>query len=416
VKRPSDFATLVHSGFEIVSAIWNSLAWPRNATEKDMQRLLTSGITARADIEFTTRCNLGCVYCLSRLPSYSGIDLDVAYLDGIVESLRQRKALTVGVSGHGETTTVRDWHLHCDRLLNSGFDLYLSTNLCRDLSDAEIDTLARFQVIQVSCDTSDQKLFKELRRGGDLRTLLFNMNRIRGRAVQLGERIPIFWWHCVVSDRTVWKLREHVGVGLSEGVKLFNFINLAKNPEIDCDDVNLIADMPREDLDRLPEHFNSIFELIRRNGAHYICDSLLERLTEKLREPVAEESDEEGRHFSRQEPGMTRDCIDPWSYIKVSASSAVIPCCRAAEPIGMLSEGQPLHELVNNRHMKAVRRTLLTGKLKEICLTCNIRGWTSIEHLRFKVAMFVRFGKLLPFLHRRGVLLPLAQRLRRESS
>jgi hypothetical protein len=414
MKRPPDLATLAHSAFDLFSAAWNRFAWPRNSTESDLEPLLTSDVTARADIEFTTRCNLGCVYCVSRLPSYQGIDLDFAYLDGVAESLRNRKIVTLGVSGHGETTTVRDWHVQCNRLLNMGLDLYLSTNLSRDLSEDEVDTLSRFQVIQVSCDTSDQKLFKELRRGGDFRTLLANMSRIRGRAVQQGVRIPVFWWHCVVSDRTVWKLEEHVGVGLAAGVKMFNFINLAKNPDVKCDEVNLIADMPDDDLKRLPDHFRGIFELIRKNHAHYICDSLLERLTEKLRQPEIGEAEDDGRHFSKQEPGMTRDCIDPWSYIKVQASSALVPCCRAIEAIGMLSDGEPLHQLINNREMREFRRTLLTGRLQNICLSCNIRGWTRIEHLRFKVAMFKRFGKALPALHRSGLLLPLAQRLRQQ--
>lgn len=190
-----DVSRLLHSSLDIASGVWNRFVWPLRTTRGGVGELLQSDITARADIEFTTSCNLGCAYCVSRLPSYSGIDLAPAYLDGIVESLRSRGVLTVGVSGHGETTTVRDWHLYCNRILESQFDLYLSTNLSRELSGEEIETLSRFQVIQVSADTSDLKLFKELRRGGDFRTLLYNMSRIRGRAVQHGGRVPVFWWH-----------------------------------------------------------------------------------------------------------------------------------------------------------------------------------------------------------------------------
>lgn len=158
-------------------------------------------------------------------------------------------------------------------------------------------------------------------------------------------------------------------------------------------DVKLITDMPKDELVRLPEHLNRIFELIRKSHSDYICDSLLERLAEKLREAESAPELEGGRHYSMQQPGMTRDCIDPWSYAKVMASSAVVPCCRAAEPVGLLSEGRPLHEIVNDRQMMEFRRTLLTGELRDLCLSCNIRGWTSIEKLRFKVAMFSRFGK-----------------------
>jgi len=407
-----DASRMMYSALELASHAWNRFVWTRRATRGGIDDLLRSDVTARADIEFTTRCNLACVYCVSRLPSYSGSDLDSAYLEGIVQSLKPRGVLTIGVSGHGETTMMRDWHLHCNELLDNQFDLYLSTNLSRELSDEEVDTLSRFQLIQVSTDTSDAGLFKELRRGGDFRTLLYNMNRIRGRAVRSRARVPVFWWHCVVSDRTVWKLEEHVGVGLSAGVKLFNFINLAKHPDMECDEVNLITDMPRDQLERLPEHFHRVFDLIRSNGGDYICDSLLERLEEKLSDPISPEPRNIERHFSLQQPGTTRDCIDPWSYAKVMSSGAVVPCCRTTCSVGLLSDGRQLHELLNDAPMREFRRSLLTGALHKDCLTCNIRRWTSIDKLRFKVAMFLRFNKYLRLFHRSGLLLPLVQKLR----
>jgi len=376
--------------------------------------LLASPMTARADIEFTTRCNLRCVYCASLLPGYEGNDLDLSLLDPFVAGLQRRQVLIVGVSGHGETTTVRDWHRHCDKMLDRGCRLYLSTNLARELSDDEAAVLSRFAIVQVSCDTSDLKLFKELRRGGDFRTLLYNMGNIRRQALKAGRKPPEFWWHCVVSDRTVEHLDEHVAMGLAEGVRLFNFINLVKHADLaDCP-VGLISEMPGEELERLPAHFRRIFTMIRAQGATYICDSLLERLSERLDAcPPSDPSPEYGRHYSLQGSDRTRDCLDPWWYVKLAAGGEILPCCRTTEPIGKLAEASGPAQIANNAAVRRLRESLLTGRLPEVCRTCNIRGWTSLDELRGKVALFITLSPVLGLLHRTGLLLPILQRMRR---
>jgi MoaA/NifB/PqqE/SkfB family radical SAM enzyme len=81
-----------------------------------------------ASIEFTTRCNLRCVYCASVLPGYKGQDLNLAEFDQLIMDLKKRKVRTVLANGHGETTLVKDWHLYCGKLLDAGFRLHLITN------------------------------------------------------------------------------------------------------------------------------------------------------------------------------------------------------------------------------------------------------------------------------------------------
>jgi len=83
--------------------------------------------------------------------------------------------------------------------------------------------------------------------------------------------------------------------------------------------------------------------------------------------------------------------------------------------VGSLEDGRKLDSILTNSEMMDFRESLLTGKLKELCRTCNIRGWTEIEKLRFKVSLFLKFGKFLPVLHKWGILLPLLQRLRRSA-
>ena len=90
-----------------------------------------------------------------------------------------------------------------------------------------------------------------------------------------------------------------------------------------------------------------------------------------------------------------------------------MPCCRTVRPVGFLSDGLKLDDILNNSEMMRFRESLLTGDLKDVCRTCNIRGWTEIDKLEFKVNLFLKFGKYLPVLHRWGILLPLLHRWRR---
>jgi len=301
-------------------------------------------------------------------------------------------------------------------MLDQGLQLYISSNLAREFSEEEVHTLSRFRIVQTSCDTVDPRLFRELRRGGDFRNLIHNMSRIRACAVKDGRRPPDFWWHCVLSDKTIWRLEQYVCYGLAEGVSLFNFINLVKHEDIAAmKSVMHITELPPDRLREVLPLFANVFRIIRKHGATYICDSLFESVNDRVQ---SDRSDGDSSlplpaHATRQAPGMTRDCVDPWIYAKVAADGGIIPCCRWDRSLGTLSDGDSMLDILNNPRMKAFRGQLLTGRLEDVCRTCNIRGWTSIEILKLKVGLFLRFGRFVPLVHKLGILLPLLYRLRR---
>jgi len=104
-------------------------------------------------------------------------------------------------------------------------------------------------------------------------------------------------------------------------VRLFNFINLVSHSGLEECPVGLITDMPRDDLERLPAHFDRIFHMIKSNGGSYICDSLMERLGEKLDSHEAKARVEcDSRQYAMQPQGITRDCLDPWTHFKVASN------------------------------------------------------------------------------------------------
>lgn len=388
--------------------------WIRSVLGSTEEELLCSDFTAKAEIEFTSRCNLRCVYCYSLNPLHEGSDLDPELLDPIVDSLRRRGVLSVGVSGGGETTIVKDWHHYCDTMMDDGLDLFITTNLARELSDAEARTFARFSIVQVSVDTADAKLFKKLRRGGDLRTILYNMAKIRAQALKLDIKGPLFWWNAVVNDLTVNGLEDYVRFGLGQGVKHFNFLGMFSHQSSGETQVRPLKDLPKDDLLSIPPLLERVFNVVRKGGGSFVGRSVLEEVRGILEEEKGRAVDDGGSSSRRmQRSGMTRDCLDPWVYIKIAGDSSLKPCCATGESLGFLNRGDRFEDMVNNDLMREYRKGLLTGNLRSICRTCQLKGWTDIETLRLKVRLASAARGVLTALHRQGLLMPLLYRWRR---
>jgi len=378
------------------------------------EKLLTSDFTARAELELTTHCNLRCVYCRGSEPW--GADMDLQYLPSIIDTLKHRGVLAVGVSGNGETLSIKDWRTHCDRMLDEGLNLFVTTNLARELSDEEAATLGRFIIVRVSCDTVRPWLFKRLRRGGDLKMLLYNMAKIRSLAITLGRKPPTFWWNAVVTRQTVFYLEEYVAFGLSVGVKHFCFMELCGPPPVDegLEPVNHVTDMPLEELQRVPDLFQRVFAMIRENGGSFICNAVMDSVNERLQGGLSgTRTVDESIPRVPNVNGFTRNCLDPWIYARVSVDTSVKPCCITDEPMGFLNRGPSLEEILNSDAIKSYRSGILTGKLMPACRMCPNRGWTEIEKLYLKVLALSWAREVLTPLQRLGILLPLLHRWRR---
>jgi hypothetical protein len=385
----------------------------RKAILEKQEDLLKSSLTLRAEIEFTTRCNLRCVYCYRIFTGDPGYDMDLRCLPMVVKTLKRRGVLAVGVQGDGETTIMKNWHYHCSRMLNEGIDLYITSNMTKELRDDEAATLARFLIIQISCDTADPAFFRNLRRGGDLKTILLNMAKIRSQAMKYNLPGPIFWWHAVVSDKTVFGLEELARLGLAQGVRMFSFLNLTKYPvREESEQLCPVTSMPLSQVAQLPDLFRRVFSILRRGGAGHMTSTLLDDIHETLRQNAQREPSQTERACTIQRPGMTRDCLDPWIFTKLGVDGAVRPCCVGA-PAGFLKGDNDLEQILNNEKMMEYREGLLTGKLVPECKVCLLRGWTDLETIYLKVSLISAFRRLPEILHRRGLLLPVLIRSRR---
>jgi MoaA/NifB/PqqE/SkfB family radical SAM enzyme len=356
--------------------------------------LLTSGRTEIAHLEFTSRCNLRCVYCAVSQPTYVGTDLDFGLLDGAIAALRRRRLDAVVVNGHGETTMVKGWEAYCDALLDAGLALQMTTNFARELTAAEAATLARFRSVEVSCDTVDPALFKALRRSADFRTLLLNMAKVRAAALERGVEGPTFAWSCVVSDRNVLDLPHYAAFGLASGVKAFNFCSLTEYPTVPgALAVRHIARLPAGERDAARMALTAAVNLLRARGAGYFCQAGLLYDGDETAEGdggiLRLDGTVAGRRFAAAvQAGATRDCLDPWKFTMVKSNGDVLPCCWRA-PIGSLGDAPSLDALLESEVMRSLRQRLLSGDLDENCRTCPARSWTGTAALARTVTRYL---------------------------
>ncbi|MBI4879376.1 MAG: radical SAM protein [Planctomycetes bacterium] len=194
---------------------------------------LASTWLLHAAIEFTSRCNLRCVYCAVSQPDYVGSDLAPEYAFAVVQDLAKLGMPTVALNGHGETLLRDDWVAFARNVLDAGFQVHITSNLSRHLQDEELGVLARFHTIRVSVDTADPGLLRRMRRRVDLGTILANILRIRARSRLLGTTPPRFAASCGIYAQNSRLLSELAHLFQEAGfvkVDFWNYVPYATVP------------------------------------------------------------------------------------------------------------------------------------------------------------------------------------------
>ncbi|MHC4844665.1 MAG: radical SAM protein [Planctomycetota bacterium] len=183
--------------------------------------------------ELSTRCNLRCIYCAVSQPDYVGRDLEVVDRDALVEQLVALGPETFQINGHGESTLVEGWVDLARALLERGLAITVISHLNKPMTDEEIDTMARFERITVSCDTSDADVYRRLRRGGLLERVERNIKRILTSADRDGRPRPYISFNCTVSHINVLGIPELVSWAADLGLPAVALTNLEEYPPIE---------------------------------------------------------------------------------------------------------------------------------------------------------------------------------------
>ncbi len=350
---------------------------------------------AVAHLELTTRCNLRCIYC-HRSFSESGLsrgeDFPSQLIPGLVEGLRRCGLKHLRVSGDGETTVHPNWRLTCEQFLSAGFDLEMVSNLAKQFSPDELGTLAKFNRILVSLDTTDPDILRNLRRGVSVERILHNVTAIVNESRKLGIPMPQLCLSVVVSDKIVFGLEKTIQDALGLGFQDFFLNDLVPGPDIPGElNIKPIWAMPREELVEAQKCLESALRIAANAGAIVVgTPGLLSTIKDVLDgghpgEPVI------GR-WACTPPGstQTRCCLSLWRHTYMTVDGSVRPCCLPTTPVmGNLGE-KSIQEILNDAPYRNFRAKLLSGDLADACVNCALAGVVSTDYLRSRVVAIVR--------------------------
>jgi molybdenum cofactor biosynthesis enzyme MoaA len=185
-------------------------------TDVDSLDLTRSYAYNEMAIAFTNRCNLSCIYCIqstqAKTNPYFTMDFPVEFAASTLDFFAAQGIDQVRSCVEGEATIYRHWYdvFSVFQKKYPHIALRMTTNLSRCYAEKEINLLAHYKTLDISCDTLDPKLFARLRRGGNLKRLLDNIAYVRAKAGELGIKGPLISLHAVVCDLTWPSLEELV--------------------------------------------------------------------------------------------------------------------------------------------------------------------------------------------------------------
>jgi MoaA/NifB/PqqE/SkfB family radical SAM enzyme len=340
-------------------------------------------------VELTTSCNLRCVYCPKSAPDFQGAAMESDMIDqveALIEELRPRR---INLTADGETTTLPDWISKCRRLMKwPDIEYTIISNFAKRFADDELDLLSRFTSINVSLDTADETLLKDVRKAVDLRTLTANIMKVRARAVQDGRREPTFVLIAVLTDRTVGGLVELAAFAVACRIPhlVLSDLNERRNPG---EEVSAVRRLDDAAFDAAMRRIEAAKKLMRAHGGDVVLIAGLEDALELRRRdgPAA------GAGDAPPAPGMTRVCAMAWDYLGVQRDGTMLACC-SADPTAASLLGRPGEQVLNGAEMRAVRKAVLDGDLWEGCRRCHMGRWGDPEELRRGVMQeLIRRGK-----------------------
>ncbi|MCS7027082.1 MAG: radical SAM protein [Bryobacteraceae bacterium] len=368
----------------------------------------------KVTLEFTTRCNLKCVYCAVTRPWHRKADLDLSAFDELVREMQALGVKQVQISGGGETTIVKDWDHYLEKLLASGFQVTIISNLAKPLTARAVRALSYCSEITASCDTVVADMYAEIRKGGDLETFVYNILRIRAQCAIEQRSAPRLIWNAVASDKMIFDVDQWVAMGLALGVDHFQISEMAKYDDLPgMIRVNPLATLSDEDLARARATVEKARRLAQGAGKWFTLlpavEEVLRGSRKLMRTEVELETGSEGRPVLKSSrtfvqivgpdgtwheapeppptpvtPGKTtKNCLMPWSEAFIWATNDLAPCCmykriREFRGVGLL-------EALNSEPLVRIREGLLTGNLLHGCAICPMFGSVEVEVFQERV-------------------------------
>ena len=319
-------------------------------------------------------------------------------LQHIIE-LAKGSGAYIDISYYGDSAFNKNFGEYAAEIQEAGVGLAITSNFARLLNDKEIAVVARCWAVAFSFETDDRDLAREVRKGLDLRTLVFNILRVRAYCLRMAIPVPPFTLHAVLNDKTVNHLPNLVAFAASMGVTAIGCNELAEIKGATGGMVNVAA-LRGEELTRAISSIDEAARLSIRLGVPLnLSGEQILRIQAAaagtLKDKVVREEREgiQGTYYLNAgdgalelKSGMTRSCLEPWIGPIVAPKGDVYSCCARGKVMGVAGPEEPLVDVYNNESFRALRRSLLTGQnLDFACRRCHIAPSTTPIELQSKV-------------------------------
>jgi MoaA/NifB/PqqE/SkfB family radical SAM enzyme len=336
-------------------------------------------LRARLDsiaIEVTSKCNLRCSYCpkaddvLEAMPGAND-DMTDEMIGALYRYCKEAEIKNVTLSVVGETTMFPGWHKRIAQFLDDPeIAAHMVSNFQRLLSDEDLEALTKFSALQISFDSSELEMVRKLRGKADLRTITYNIIRLRQKGRELG-RHPFLLVNCTLCRDNIAHIGKLAGFCRELGVDQLMITEVmtvtTHNPKMP----QTVDTLTNDDVILLAQQLITAEEaLLGSNTALRLREHLEVRIAEVI------EQIREGKmpanaaaYFNRRMD--TSACRQPWQSPLIGAIGKVNACC--GDPASTIGQVGPksFREIIDDDPARALRASILEGRPTVACHNCS---------------------------------------------
>ena len=333
--------------------------------------------TESVALEITSKCNLRCCYCPKADDTYealpgSNADMSDSVIDAVYEYCKRNGVQTVSLSGTGETAMSKGWHTRLARFLDDPqIGAHLVSNFVRLFDDDDLVALTKLRSLQISFDSADIALVRRLRSKADLRTISYNILRLRQKMTELG-RGPYIFVNCTLWRENVGHLADLAGfcrqLGINTLLVTEGMALTANNPHIPA----AMEAMIDADVVLLAQQIIAAEKTLQGSGTSLLLQGHLAARIDEIVTATRERMPfpNPAAHFHRAKPRSSA-CRMPWTQPFVRADGSVLPCCMDGESVGHLAKSS-LDDIIDGTAYRAVRASILEGRPTVPCNGCSL--------------------------------------------
>jgi MoaA/NifB/PqqE/SkfB family radical SAM enzyme len=346
-------------------------------------------------IEVTSKCNLRCSYCWKADAVHEALpganeDMTDGMISDLYQYCKEMGIRSVCLSVVGETTMHKGWHTRVKQFLEDPeIGTHLNSNFVRLFDDDDLSALISLDTLQISFDSPDLAMLRKLRSRADIRTITYNIIRLRQKASEVGRR-PFISVNCTLCRDNIAHITmmasfcRELGVDrlmIGEMMLLSETVAAGRhNPTIP----ETVDSLTEGEVILLAEQIAGAEDLLAGSATGLLVDEDLRTRIDVVIAAVRQGTTPADASTYFQRTIVSSACRQPWTSPMVMANGDVLPCCetgRGGPVVGNLTKAS-LEEILDGAAHRAVRASILDGRPILPCHRCGFASLMGFQEFR----------------------------------